>query len=92
MPNPVTYVLEVGVKLVRNGVDVKLDANGRGWTEIPVAFDHVVSIQINGADPRHGGYIPVPTPSANSDSTNTQIEIIGGPANGTVRVFYWVVA
>ena len=92
-PASTVYPLESNVNLTCTPMNIGLDPNGNGWTErTDIPFAQTVSVMMNGADPRHAGYIPVPTPSENSDNGNLQIEIVGGPKAGTVGLWIWHVA
>ncbi|HUO38928.1 MAG TPA: N-acetylmuramoyl-L-alanine amidase [Mycobacterium sp.] len=84
---PTTW--EVDVQMTRTPVHIPLDVNGNGWTIATVPFAQVVSVLVNGADPRVGGYVAVPIPSVDDQGGNTQIEITHGPSGGAVDVFIW---
>lgn len=76
--------------LTRFDVDIpSLDDQGRGWVELDVRSDRVVSIVVNGSYPPVDGYWPIPQCGRQTRGGKTVIELTNGSPRGHVILSVW---
>lgn len=86
-PEQGTMVLE------RHDVDIPaLDGQGRGWVELNVPSERVVSIVATGPYPPVDNYWTVPTVARQDRGGRTIVSLVEGPPNGHVTLSVWVLA
>lgn len=69
---------------------IKLDNEGRGYYDVPVNKEKVVSILLNGADPAGGGYKPIVEFAALGFAGMTRVVMEGGLPGGAIDFTVWV--
>lgn len=69
---------------------IKLDNEGRGYYDVPVNKEKVVSILLNGADPTSSGYKPIVEFAALGFAGITRVVMEGGIPGGAIDFTVWV--
>lgn len=76
--------------LIRHDVDIPaLDGQGRGWVELDLAADRVVSILVNGPYPPVDGYWELPAVARQDRGGKTIVALTEGSPGEAIRLSVW---
>jgi len=88
---PITYTRfgeATGMQISTHFVDIPaLDKDGRGWVDIPVPLERVVSVTGHGSSPADDGYWPPVTVDVQPRGAATRVTLTGGA--GARCGFWW---